>query len=315
MPLTEAVIDGNPAVIIAAPGSIIVPAKFTSRIDQEAYALVWTASPAKLLGDGELPQLTAIVGPADRLPSSLTVSTSSGPVSVRPVATAPVPVIVDQSALPGAKPLTPKQQEAGYVPSSITAVAQNIAAAVTVRSASLGTPTYVLAHENLVAPLLSALSAALPSHIKPELTELFENKPSTRAFLAGQRAGFPSFLPVYTVRSIDQALDFVTDDVAAPAAAYVFAAHSFGAYAFNFLKNVQNVYLNSIPAEALALGPYVNGKDEFSFTLQANVEISRLRGDVQPPQSAASLDELAKIKARKLYQHPGQRIDFFGGSE
>lgn len=316
VPLTEAVLDGNPAVIVAAPGAIIVPSAFAAKVDASAYPLLWTESPATLLS--ELPRNAAgLVGPADRLPTAITLPLTSGSTSsasVRPVGTAPVPVIVDQSVLPGGKPLTPRQAEAGLVPPQLTAVANNIAAAVTVRSASLGTPTYVLVHENVAEPLMSALNTALPAHIKARLTELFDTKPAARAFLSGQRAGFADFLPVYAVRSLDHAMDFVSDDVPPPAAAYVFAAHQFGAYAFNFLAGVGSVYLNAIPAEALALGPYAHGEG-FSFTTVAHVRSGRLVSKVEPPQAVASLEAIEKIKARQIVQHPGHRIDFFGGSE
>lgn len=293
--------EGNAVVILSAPTA--APFLKALPVDRLAYPVLQVDNVAGSLQDAA--DLAGIVGPVDKLPGKIQLVPGSQPFVVRPVLTGPVPIIVDQSVLPGGKPTT-------EVTSSVRAVARKIAAAMTAGK-SLGKPSYVLAHENLAPALQQALESALPQ-VKVRLEPLLENQQKATAFLSALRAGSPDFLPVYTVRSIDSALDFVQDDLAAPPIAYVFADRRFGAYAFNSLRQVPAVYINEIPEAARAVGPYER-REDFSFQLVSHGSVARIQDTATERSAEEWIAEASGIKGKKLAQSAGKRIDFFGGGE
>lgn len=302
--------EGNAAVIFESPSASPFLRSLGTRIDQLAYPILQVDDVAGTLHD--VSGVTGIVCPIDKLPSRIEFKPGSQPLVVRPVLTGPVPVIIDQSALPGGKPLSTEQVAIQGVPAPVRAVAQKVSKAVAF-SRSLGKPAYILAHENLAPSLLPALEEALPQ-TKIQTVGLVEQREKATSFLSSQRGGATDFLPVYTVRSIDSALDFIQDGVPLPPVAYVFADVRFGAYAFNSLKQIPAMSINQFSQATLAVGPYAN-REDFSIHMTSHGEVVGIRDRDSARTPDDWIKEAASIKAKQLVQSSGSRIDFFGGGK
>ncbi|WOO78220.1 uncharacterized protein LOC62_02G001771 [Vanrija pseudolonga] len=260
VPFVQSVLDGNAVLFIATPGSALVLGQVPDHYNNNAaYPVIWNENPASVVGklpvantiSGPQVWVSALVCPSDALPRAveLPVSSRTRPFAIAPLPTGSVPIIVDQSVLPNGTALTPAQEAAGTVPSKVVATAKAIARALEQTGrGGLGAPRFLLVHENIAKPLLRALQQALPADIKTEEQPLLENMSKIQAFLStrpAQSRSTSQFLPIYTVRSLDGAIDFVQNSIPTPSTAYVFAAKRFAAYAFNFLKELPAVYLNT----------------------------------------------------------------------
>jgi hypothetical protein len=293
-----------------------------SRIDRDAYHFKILHQQALDRIVSALPEgAAALLALRDALPDTFTIMPSTtGHFQLRALNSGPVPIIVDQSILPNGKPLSPQQDTDFYIPAGVSRTAHHISTALTDREElqpSLGRPSYLLAHENVVGSLVRALGETLPATVEFKVLPLGDSKSKTRLFVESQEKSLGvSFLPIYSVQSLDMALDFLIDDIATPATAFIFARHEFGAYAFNGLRPLESLCINYIAAENLALGPYAQ-RAALSFSAQAKVSSKTQippRSDISR-NSGSSMSAIEDVKAKRLVQPTGHRIDFFGGSE
>ncbi|WWD19959.1 hypothetical protein CI109_104432 [Kwoniella shandongensis] len=314
IPLSQAIINGNPCLVVTATNTNVLSSGLPRGLDSTAYQHVSLDRHELDLFVSSSSNIAGLVGPASQLPKTLTLKARESVNFQLPgLNEGAVPVIIDQSALSNGQPLSVRQENDLVVPDSVSIVAKQIAAALAVgdhEMASLGAPSYLLAHENIVQPLLRALKDELPTSLETHLLPLVENFDKIKGFLEALKGRRPSFLPVYSVRSFDMALDFVQYDIPRPAALYIFASKRFGAYAFDNLKGFSTIGLNIIPREVLALGPYAK-RDSFDFSTRAHI-VHAHRPSLQIYES--SQDQVKSVKARQLNQPAGNRIDFFGGS-
>lgn len=223
----------------------------------------------------------------------------------------PTPIIVDQSILTTGRPLLPDEEKRLITPQTVVHAAQQ---AVTTLShdnegASLGHPAYFLVHENVVDPFMRALVPILPSGLRAEVQPLVENRQKIESFLSFLDDRLPTFTPVYTVRSIDAAMDFIQSQSDTARQVYVLGSPAFGAYVANSMRRIDSVLVNAFADSHVGLGPYANSRS-FSFTRSRKITSTSLR----KPSSHNGRGGLDRIQAWKLSQDPGKRVDFFGGS-
>lgn len=227
---------------------------FRLALDQESFHLVLSSEAI----DEELsddPRLAGIVGLGDSIPS-------------KPDSTAlhngPIPVIIDQSILPGGKPLHPISGEGLPTPQAVKVVAANIASAFQTadrtnnRPVSAGYPSYLVVHENVAALIKRELDLLLPSSVTIEVHSR-ENKDIIKSLMSNV-PGYLDYVPLFTVSSLDSAIDWIQNDCATPSTAYIFSSRSFGVYAINSLKSVRHCFVNDISQKII-------GKHPFSFFL------------------------------------------------
>lgn len=246
------------------------------------------------------------------------------------VPTAPAPVIIDQSLLPGGIPLHPISGKGLPTPPAVRTAAYNVAQALRLggrsasRSSPLAYPSYLIVHENVAELFKRELDAFLPAGITVEVQDV-QDKAAVKNLMSPP-GGYLDYIPLFPVTSFDYALDWIQDDLELPPAVYVFASAEFGKYAFRSLKRVKHVVVNDIPEKLigecqaraailrlmrqfLACGPYHDYRD-FAITVQRDLA---LQSHPVEPLTVATTLSAAKIRALK--QRKGMRIDFFGGSE
>ena len=256
------------------------------------------------------PGTVAIVAPASLLPSRLSFSPSHGScLELRPTPDGPIPIIIDQSIL-SRGPLSPAEEASGFIPAPISRVASQIASTLQGDGPVChGTPTYLLVHENVVKPFVRAMDPRIDARV----WELGMNKSKAKSFTQSHQGGSHSFLAIFSVRSIDMAIDFLLNDAPTSPITYVFASPRFASYAYSSLKHIPVVHLNRMPQEALVLGAYAE-RHQFSFSSEAKATYVPRPGNDRY-ELKASTDRIKRLRARELKQPLGHRIDFFGGSE
>jgi hypothetical protein len=163
------------------------------------------------------------------------------------------PVIIDQSIVPsGALQAMARSQGQHAIPHSIQDIAASISQAhhlvrggnTAVRDksrglVSSGLPAYVLVHENVASLVLNALESTLPGQFRLRVQDLS----AAEDILASSSL---DYLPVFTVRSLDHAMDTVNNRLPGSAAAYVFGEERFGAYAAQNTRQ-RVVCVNDVP--------------------------------------------------------------------
>jgi hypothetical protein len=180
------------------------------------------------------------------------------------------------------------------------------------RDIALGYPAYLLVHENVVSPYIRALSSLLPADVKYDVQPLVESRTKVEGFLASLGSRLPlGSIPVYTIRSIDAAIDFVQTLAERPRQIYVQASPRFGAYVVNSVKEADVVYVDQFPRAAIGLGPYIH-RQRFSFTQQRSIGCGHHTEDEGARLLPGSYQ---RLNIWRLKQDLGKRIDFFGGSE
>ncbi|KAH8083134.1 hypothetical protein HD553DRAFT_350791 [Filobasidium floriforme] len=231
------------------------------------------------------------------------------------------PVIIDQSVVPSAllqgmamtrSDGTTSKSCPDEVRNAIQDIASSIAQAYHIArgaddmkdksgSASSGVPGYLLVHENVSALMIPALKSTLPPNFQPHVQAL----DAAEDILASSQL---DYLPVFSVRSLDHAMDTVTNRLPSSPLAYVFAEKRFGEYAAGNLER-KSVAINDIPRRLAIAGAYASRKD---FTV--NRERVFWESD-KPSRDYGNPDKSYKgLKVAKLHQAGGFRIDFFGGS-
>lgn len=246
------------------------------------------------------------------------------------VSTAPTPVIIDQSILPGGIPLHPVSGKGLPTPPAVRTAAYNVAQAL--RSAgrsakhsnAITYPSYLVVHENVAELFKRELDAFLPAGVAVELQGT-QDKAAVKNLMSNP-GGYLDYIPLFSVTSIDYAIDWIQDDLELPPAVFVFASAEFGKYVFRSLKRVKNVVVNDIPEKFIGestpricwcirlillpvCGPYHDYRD-FRITARRHLALQS-----QPTEPSTVATTLTAAKVRALTQKVGTRIDFFGGSE
>lgn len=115
-------------------------------------------------------------------------------------------------------------------------------------SGSSGIPGYLLVHENVLALMIPALKSTLPPNFQPHVQAL----DAAEDILASSSQ--LDYLPVFSVRSLDHAMDTVTNRLPSSPLAYVFAEKRFGEYAAGNLER-KSVAINDIPRRLASTSP------------------------------------------------------------
>jgi hypothetical protein len=177
------------------------------------------------------------------------------------------PVIIDQSVVPSAllqgmamarSDGTTSRSCPDEVRNSIQDIASSIAQAYHLArgaddmndksgSDSSGIPGYLLVHENVLALMLTTLKSTLPPNFQPHVQAL----DAAEDILASSQL---DYVPVFSVRSLDHAMDTVTNRLPSSPLAYVFAEKRFGEYAAGNLER-KSVAINDIPRRLASTSP------------------------------------------------------------
>ncbi|WWC64320.1 uncharacterized protein I303_106930 [Kwoniella dejecticola CBS 10117] len=312
IPLSQAIAEGNPCFIVTQTGRTMFAETCLQNLDRTAFQSqqIGKQQVEKILGESTL--IRGVIGTAGRLPDQVVVrSASEGSFVLVSLKNGPVPVVIDQSVVTNVVSVQQNYKERGIIPTALSSIAGQVAEAIQLggeEKSSLGAPRYVLLHENVAPPFEEAIRTILSPAWKVQCEALEADYEKAKSILGTPKSGKSKYLTIYTIRSIDEAMDFIQNEVPLPPAAYLFSSRRFGGYVFTHMSSVPALGLNATPRENLALGPYADST-LFALSSQKSITISGL----QRTRLSSTINDIEGIKARRLVQAPGNRIDFFGG--
>ena len=228
------------------------------------------------------------------------------------------PVIIDQSVIPSAllqgmamarSDGTTSKSYSKEVRNSIQDIASAIAQAYHLAhgaddnndkagNTGSGIPGYLLVHENVLPLIFPALKSTLPPNFQPHVQTL----DAAEDILA---SSFQlDYLPVFSVRSLDHAMDTVTNRLPSSSLAYVFAEKRFGEYAAGNVER-KSVAINDIPRKLASTSPnHLLPGDRLLFqTSQAD--------HILPYQICSDLVPISRrclCFSKRLYRQPRARL-------